>query len=148
MTLFRPGDVVKITARSLQMPVHFFKVGSHAEIVSRPDENRPNWLLRGSHATHDAELVQIVSESDFELVRPAPAEPGSREEEYWDSLPVVEQQPHPEEVPDMSSTPTDRAVLAPYYLLASDEDIEKAISNLQFELSQRAYRAPVKKENV
>lgn len=156
MTLFKPGDVVKIVARSSGVPTHFYKVGAFVTLLARLPGERPLWNTEGPHPSKPGQFMrQTAQEVDFELVRPAvgpPAEegdpaPDDREAAYWESLPVVALPPHPEEVPDVDSVPTDKAVLAPYYLQASDEDIRKAILNLQFELSQRAYRAPAVKEN-
>lgn len=154
MTDFGPGDQVRIRGKSY-LP-HAFPVGALVTLTRPGGRFAPGrWNVVGPHPRQPGrQLSQLVDERDFVLVTPARRTPrvqsvqeqaeAVQDAEAAAPEPTPALPPHPESIP-VPEPQTDKAVLAPYYMLADDEAIRKAILNLQFELTQRDYRKPENK---
>lgn len=130
------GTKARITGNS--NPRHGFDAGTLVTILGTPTGKPGAVYVSGKHPHKDVPflLYAYVAMADLEPVSAeelaylnSPAAPApTAEDEWFDALPQA-----PEREPVQ--------VLGDHYRLATDEDIERALRNLRFELAQRKEEA-------
>lgn len=145
MNNYEPGAVVRVTGHT---SAHNFPARALVTLIDRAPlsetaRSGPTWVVEGaSPYSAERRLRQIMREADFE---PAAVPASSAPVDPWaEARAAAEAAPAEEEKDDA----TDKTVLGPFYLLASDEAIRKAIGGLQFELQARRDRDGISAEVV